>query len=899
MSIRYIIDGSGWLYRAFHALPPLAAPDGTPTQAVLGFGNMLRKLQREHAPEQVVVVFDAPGKTFRHALYSEYKAQRPPVPPELKQQFEPIVELIKILGLPMLQVADVEADDVIATLARSTSDPVHIISSDKDLAQLVDDRVQMLDVFKNIRIDIPGVEDKFGVAPERVAEWLALVGDSSDNVPGLPGVGPKTASKWLQQYGDLDSLLQQSESVKGKAGETLRAHQEQVLKSLELTRLRDDVALPQNWDELELQASDEEALQAFAERYGFRSWLKDSPKASTSSPSSPSAGLLPQEGGEGLSIQTRLVQDEAALDALCKEIKAADVFAIDTETSSLDPDSADLVGISLATQTDQAWYIPVGHSTDSAQLSVDRLQAKLGPLLADAQRRRVLQNGKFDAPILRRHGLPLTTPWDDTQLQSYVFEAHQRHDMDTLAERWLNHQTIHYEEVVGRGRKQLNFRDVPLDRAAEYAGEDAAVTLALYQALQPGLLQDDRLLQIYTELERPLAPVLEAMERRGIALDREVLAEADRDFSAEIIEEEMRCHELAGEAFNLGSPAQLGQILFEKLGLPVLEKTPKGAPSTAEGVLEELAEQHELPRSLLRWRMLSKLRNTYTRALDNAVNPDTGRVHCRFQQAVAATGRLSCADPNLQNIPIRRPEGRRIREAFVAEPGWVLLALDYSQIELRLMAHFSEDPLLLEAFAEGVDIHSRTAAQVWDLEESSVTADQRRAAKAVNFGLIYGISAFGLARNLGIGRNEADEIMQRFFGRFAGVKAYMDRVRAEASEQGEVRTLRGRRLSLPDIRSRNAARRQAAERVAINAPLQGTAADIIKQAMLDVDAALRGRDDIRMLLQVHDELVFEVREEVLEEARALLLPLMEQAADLRVPLVVDAGHGHSWAEAHA
>ncbi|MGB1558576.1 MAG: DNA polymerase, partial [Oceanococcaceae bacterium] len=398
-----------------------------------------------------------------------------------------------------------------------------------------------------------------------------------------------------------------------------------------------------------------------------------------------------------MSIQTRLVQDEAALDALCKDIKAADVFAIDTETSSLDPDSADLVGISLATQTNQAWYIPVGHSTDSAQLSVDRLQAKLGPLLADAQRRRVLQNGKFDAPILRRHGLPLATPWDDTQLQSYVFEAHQRHDMDTLAERWLNHQTIHYEEVVGRGRKQLNFRDVPLDRAAEYAGEDAAVTLALYQALQPGLLQDDRLLQIYTELERPLAPVLEAMERRGIALDREVLAEADRDFSAEIIEEEMRCHELAGEAFNLGSPAQLGQILFEKLGLPVLEKTPKGAPSTAEGVLEELAEHHELPRRLLRWRMLSKLRNTYTRALDNAVNPDTGRVHCRFQQAVAATGRLSCADPNLQNIPIRRPEGRRIREAFVAETGWVLLALDYSQIELRLMAHFSEDPLLLEA----------------------------------------------------------------------------------------------------------------------------------------------------------------------------------------------------------
>ncbi len=901
--MHFIIDGSGWLYRAFHALPPLTAPDGQPTQAVLGFGNMLRKLLRQHDPEHLVIVFDAPGKTFRHELHSEYKAHRPPVPPELKAQFEPIVELVGIMGLPLLQIPDVEADDVIGTLAHATTDEVRIISSDKDLAQLVDGRVQMLDVFKNKVLDPDAVTEKFGVPPERVADWLALVGDTSDNVPGVPGVGPKTAAKWLNAYTDLDGVLENADNIKGKVGESLRAHTEQVRLAHTLTLLRTELELPQTWETLTRNPIDDEALSSFAQRLGFRSWTADSGSSAakgSAGTQTPSTSPTPakKDGGGQREIRTTRVQTVEQLEELCKELSAAAIFAVDTETSGLNTRHADLVGISLATTEDHAWYIPLGHNTREPQLELKAVVAALAPLLADRDKQRVLQNGKFDAPILERHGMPLAAPWDDTQLLSYVVEAHERHDMDTLAERWLGHTTTHYEDIVGKGKKQINFRDVPVDIAADYAGEDAAITLGLFSAMSPSLDSDAQLKSVYTELEMPLAPLLERMEARGITLDRDVLADADRDFSAEIDHEEMRCHDLAGESFNLGSPAQLGVILFEKLGLPVLQKTPKGAPSTAESVLEELAASHELPRRILRWRMLSKLRSTYTRALDAAVDPDTGRVHCRFQQAVASTGRLSCADPNLQNIPIRRPEGRRIREAFVAAEGYSLVALDYSQVELRLMAHFSEDPLLTSAFAEGVDIHSRTAAQVWSLQEDTVTADQRRAAKAVNFGLIYGISAFGLARNLGISRTEADDIMQRFFSAFPRVKAYMDAVREQAHAQGEVRTLMGRRLILPDIRSRNAARRQGAERIAINAPLQGTAADIIKQAMLDIDHKLGNNPDIRMLLQVHDELVFEVRQGMEQDAVESLSGLMTEAAQLRVPLVVDSGIGHSWAEAH-
>ncbi len=895
----YIIDGSGWLYRAFHALPPLTAPDGQPTQAVLGFGNMLRKLLRQHDPQHLVVVFDAPGKTFRHAIHSEYKAHRPPVPPELKAQFDPIVELIGIMGLPMLQIPDVEADDVIATLSNATSDPVRIISSDKDLAQLVTDRVQMLDVFKNKLIDPEAVSEKFGVGPAQVADWLALVGDTSDNVPGIPGVGPKTAAKWLQTYGDLQGVLDNADAIKGKVGDALRDHLDQIRMAHTLTQLKTELDLPQNWETLTRGPIDDDALDSFAQRLGFRSWTRDSngskdvPEESLATESASSSVMQGQRA-----IRTTLVQTKDDLATLCKEVAAAPLYAIDTETSGLNTRHADLIGISIATVEDQAWYIPLGHNTNEPQLPLSDVASALAPLLADQAKPRVLQNGKFDAPILSRHGMPLATPWDDTQLASYVVEAHERHDMDTLAERWLGHTTTHYEDVVGKGKKQLNFSDVPINIAADYAGEDAAITLGLFHAMQPLLDADVQLKGIYQDLEVPLAPVLERMEARGIVVDRDVLAAADRDFSAEIDHEEMRCHDLAGETFNLGSPAQLGVILFDKMGLPVLQKTPKGAPSTAESVLEEMAAEYELPRRILRWRMLSKLRSTYTRALDAAVDPDTGRVHCRFQQAVASTGRLSCADPNLQNIPIRRPEGRRIREAFVAAQGFKLVALDYSQVELRLMAHFSEDPLLTSAFADGVDIHSRTAAQVWGLQEDAVTPDQRRAAKAVNFGLIYGISSFGLARNLGISRSESDDIMQRFFSAFPRVKDYMDAVRKEATEKGEVRTLRGRRLMLPDIRSRNAARRQGAERVAINAPLQGTAADIIKQAMLDIDHRIGDNPDIRMLLQVHDELIFEVREGLEHDAVSQLSELMTNAAKLRIPLVVDSGAGHSWAEAH-
>lgn len=902
MSTRYIVDGSGWLYRAFHALPPLTAPDGTPTQAVLGFGNMLRKLLREHAPEHLVIVFDAPGKTFRHRLHEDYKAHRPPVPPELKAQFEPIRELVALFGLPLVQIPDVEADDVIAVLAAEAGEnPVRIVSSDKDLAQLVDGRVHLLDVFKDRDMDASAVQEKFGVPPERVADWLALVGDSSDNVPGIPGVGPKTAAKWLNAYGDLDGVLAAAEEIKGKAGQALRDHQEQVRLALELTRLHTGIELEQSWDQLKRKEADTQGIDAFAQKLGFRSWLQnDAAKNATraKNDSSPDVRNAAKDESVGLEITTTLVLDTAALSELCKVLDKSDGFAVDTETSSLNPRHCDLIGISIAVDDTGAWYVPVGHSSAEKQLDVSEVAEALGPFLNDPAKKRILQNGKFDAPILARYGMPLGEPWDDTQLASYIFEAHERHDMDTLAQRWLNHDTIHYEDVVGKGRNQINFRDVPLNIAADYAGEDAAVTWALHRKLQSELLTDPVLQSLYEELEKPLAPVLERMESRGIVVDRDVLAAADRDFSAEIADEEMRCHDLVGSSFNLGSPAQLGTILFEKMGLPVLKKTPKGAPSTAEAVLEELAEEHELPRRILRWRTLSKLRSTYTRALDAAVDPDTGRVHCRFQQAVASTGRLSCADPNLQNIPIRRPEGRRIREAFVAAPGYTLLALDYSQVELRLMAHFSEDPVLMAAFADGADIHRRTAAAVWGLQEETVSDEQRRAAKAVNFGLIYGISEFGLARNLGISRNEADEIMKRFFGAFAGVKAYMDQVRSDAREKGEVRTLRGRRLVLPDIRSSNGNRRQGAERVAINAPLQGTAADIIKQAMLDINGWLGDRDDIRMLLQVHDELIFEVRNDQVEEAQAELSQRMSSAEKLRVPLVVDGGTGHSWAEAH-
>lgn len=900
--MHYIVDGSGWLYRAFHALPPLTAPDGQPTHAVLGFGNMLRKLLRQHDPEHLVIVFDAPGKTFRHEIHSEYKAHRPPVPPELKAQFEPIVELVGIMGLPLLQIPDVEADDVIGTLANATADDVRIISSDKDLAQLVTDRVQMLDVFKDKLLDPVAVTDKFGVGPSQVADWLALVGDSSDNVPGVPGVGPKTAAKWLQAYGSLEGVLNNADAIKGKVGEALRAHIDQVRMAYTLTQLKTELELPQNWSSLIRNPIDDEALTSFAQRLGFRSWVGSNDTKREAAAGLKNQGEFPgtppaQTGGQR-DIQTKLVQTSDQLEALCKEISSTDSFAVDTETTGLNTRHAALVGISLATVEDQAWYIPVGHNTKDPQLSVDVVAKSLAPLLADSSKQRILQNGKFDAPILARHGMPLAAPWDDTQLLSYVVEAHERHDMDTLAERWLGHTTTHYEDIVGKGKKQLNFSDVPINIAADYAGEDAAITLGLFHAMRPTIDADTQLTSVYQELEMPLAPILERMEARGITLDRDVLAAADRDFSQEIDHEEMRCHDLAGESFNLGSPAQLGVILFEKMGLPVLQKTPKGAPSTAESVLEEMASDYELPRRILRWRMLSKLRSTYTRALDAAVDPNTGRVHCRFQQAVASTGRLSCADPNLQNIPIRRPEGRRIREAFVAAEGFQLVALDYSQVELRLMAHFSEDPLLTSAFADGVDIHSRTAAQVWGLQEDSVTADQRRAAKAINFGLIYGISAFGLARNLGIGRGEADDIMKRFFSAFPRVKEYMESVRKQASATGEVRTLRGRRLMLPDIRSRNAARRQGAERVAINAPLQGTAADIIKQAMLDIDNYLGNNPDIQMLLQVHDELIFEVRKGLEQDAVKTLSEMMTNAASLRVPLIVDSGVGHSWAEAH-
>ncbi len=909
-----LIDGSSWLYRAFHALPPLNAADGQATGAVFGMGNMLRKLLREYQPRHIAVIFDPRGKTTRHARYADYKANRPPVPEDLESQFPLIKELIAGLGLPMLQIEGVEADDVIGTLARQAAAKgwqALVVTGDKDMAQLVDEQVQLLDTMKDRTLGREAVIEKFGVPPERIVEYLALMGDSSDNIPGIPKVGPKTAAKWLQQYGSLDELVARADEVSGKIGESLRAHLDVLPLSRELATIDCEISLPLKPEELTPQPANTEGLRALYQRLGFHRWLADldpDAKADTQADDSQGGQAKPPASASFPSAasfedaQYHCVLDEATLDDLVRKLEAAPLICVDTETDALDSMQAGLVGLSFAVEAGEAWYIPVAHDYLGApkQLSWQQVRAKLKPLLEDPERPKLGQHIKYDLNVLKRHGVDVAGVRYDTMLESYVLNSTAtRHDMDSLSEKYLGHSTIKFEDVAGKGKKQLSFNQIDLERAAQYAAEDADVTLRLHQALLPSLQQVPSLAKLLDEIEMPLVPVLAQMEQNGVRLDKAQLAKISQEIAERMAELEQQVTQAAGTPFNLNSPAQLQEILYDKLKLPILGKTPKGQPSTAENVLEQLAGEHPLPKLLLEYRGLAKLRSTYTEKLPDMINPHTGRVHTSYHQAVAVTGRLSSSEPNLQNIPVRTDEGRRIRQAFTADKGNVLLSVDYSQIELRLMAHLSGDAGLVRAFKEGKDIHRATAAEVFGLPLDEVTGEQRRAAKAINFGLIYGMSAFGLARQLDIERGEAGDYMKKFFERYPGVKEFMERTKQQAREQGYVETLFGRRLYLPDIHSRNAAVRQYAERTAINAPLQGSAADLIKKAMVELQAWLSAEyAGIRMTMQVHDELVFEGPETILASIARPIAERMCKAARLSVPLQADYGLGPNWDAAH-
>lgn len=897
-----LVDGSSYLYRAFHALPPLTNSRGEATGAVYGVVNMLRKLLADYAPEHIAVVFDARGKTFRDELFEHYKANRPPMPAELSAQVEPLHALVAALGFPILQVAGVEADDVIGTLARQAAArgmPVVISTGDKDMAQLVDEHVTLINTMSNTALDVQGVIDKFGVPPQCIVDYLALIGDTSDNIPGIPKVGPKTAAKWLSDYGSLDAIIAHANDIGGKVGESLRENLGLLPMSRELATIRCDVPLDQDVAALTLRAPDAEALRTLYQRLEFKTWLRQLDEAANGPATVVAIDAEPRQM-TGEHYETVFTQ--AQLDAWIERLREAECYAFDTETTSLDYMQARIVGVSFAAAAGKAAYVPFGHDYAGApeQLAGDAVLAQLKPLLEDTTPRKIGQHLKYDMNVLANHGIALTGIAFDTMLESYVLDSTaSRHDMDSLALKYLGHHTITFEDVAGKGAKQLSFNEVPVEQASVYAAEDADVTLQLHHALWPKLEAETALARVLKEIELPLIPVLSRMERSGVLVDKAMLAQQSREISVRLHDLEQEAYVVAGQPFNLGSPKQIQEILYDKLGLPVLAKTPKGAPSTAENVLAELALDYPLPRLILDHRALSKLKSTYTDRLPEQINPHTGRVHTSYHQAVAATGRLSSTDPNLQNIPVRTEEGRRIRQAFVAPPGYKLVAADYSQIELRIMAHLSGDAGLLRAFATGQDVHRATAAEVFGVAPEQVSADQRRSAKAINFGLIYGMSAFGLAKQLGIERAAAQDYVDLYFARYPGVKHYMDETRAQARERGYVETVFGRRLYLPDINARNMAQRNAAERTAINAPMQGTAADIIKRAMISVDAwlcesGLRGR----MIMQVHDELVFEVADEDVRYLTDGVRQAMRAAAELRVPLDVEVGVGDNWQQAH-
>ncbi|MFQ2612155.1 DNA polymerase I [Aeromonas caviae] len=909
-----LVDGSSYLYRAFFASQQadLRTSTGLPSGAVRVMANMMRSLRKQYPDCHVAVVFDAKGKTFRDDIYPEYKATRASMPDDLRSQVAPIHQMIKAMGFPFLMVEGVEADDVIGTLARQATEkqlPVLISTGDKDMAQLVSDHVTLIDTMKDVKTDREGVIEKFGVPPELIIDYLALMGDKVDNIPGMTGVGEKTALALLQGIGSIDEIAANLDKVAAlgfrgsKAfADKFREQEEQVRLSYVLATIKTDVALEQSLEELQLGPIDKEALLAVYREYELRNLIKEleSGGAEESEAESDEEGAAP---AAAIETDYRCILDEAEFDEWLARLQAAPLFAFDTETTSLDYMEARVVGVSFAIEPGKAAYVPFGHDYLGApvQLSEALVLGKLKPLLEDPARLKVGQNLKYDRNVLLNHGIELQGIAYDTMLESYVLNSTaSRHDMDSLARRYLNVETISFEDIAGKGVKQLTFNQIELEQAAPYAAEDADITLRLHQALWGKLSAEPGLAKVFSEIELPLLPVLARMERLGTTIEPKLLRQQSQEIEVRLAELEKQAHELAGQEFNLSSPKQLGEILFTKLGLPIIKKTPKGAPSTAEEVLAELAETYELPQLLMEHRGLAKLKSTYTDKLPLMIKPQTGRVHTSYHQAVAATGRLSSTDPNLQNIPVRNEQGRRIRQAFIPCAGYKLVAADYSQIELRIMAHLSGDKGLLTAFAEGKDIHKATAAEVFGVALDAVSSDMRRSAKAINFGLIYGMSAFGLAKQLGIGRAEAQKYMDLYFERYPGVLEYMERTRQQADAQGYVETLFGRRLYLPDIKSRNAGLRKAAERAAINAPMQGTAADIIKRAMINVDGWIRGIEDesIRMLMQVHDELVFEIREEKLEEYIALIKEKMSGAAELDVPLVVEAGTGDNWDQAH-
>lgn len=892
-----LVDGSSYLFRAFHALPPLTNSKGQPTGAVYGVINMLNKLVTEYKPEHIAVIFDAKGKTFRNDLYKEYKAHRPPMPDDLRSQIAPLHELVEALGFPLIVVPEVEADDVIGTYARQASEQnidTLISTGDKDIAQLVNPHVTLINTMNNVVLDEAGVMEKFDVPPSAIIDYLALMGDTADNIPGVPKVGPKTAAKWLKQYETLDNLVAHADEIKGKVGESLRENLDQLPLSRELTTIKCDVELEHAISDLSMRPPQTDKLKQIYTEMEFKTWLANLSVGSGEEVDDHAAEAQ-------LDGNYETVLDKRSFDRWLKKLEKAEQFAFDTETTSLDYMKARVVGVSFAVDAGEAAYVPFAHDYLDApeQLSEQQVLGVLKPLLEDENKKKIGQNLKYDAHVLANHGISLNGIAQDTMLESYVLDSTKRHNMDDMALRLLGHSTIHFEDIAGKGVKQLTFNQVDLEKAGPYAAEDADITLQIHQKLSEALDKEPKLKSIYQDIELPLLNVLLNIESNGVKVDVAMLELQSKQLAERMKEVESQVYEIAGETFNLASPKQLGMILFEKLGIPPSKKTKTGQYSTAEEVLQELALEHTVPKLLLEHRSLSKLKSTYTDKLPLQVNEKTGRVHTSYNQTVTATGRLSSTDPNLQNIPIRSEEGRRIRQAFVAPKGYKMMAADYSQVELRIMAHLSEDKSLLKAFSEGVDVHRATAAEVFGIPLDEVENEQRRAAKAINFGLIYGMSAFGLAKQLNIGRYEAQDYIDVYFARYPGVKAYMDKTREQAHDQGYVETVFGRRLYLPEINSRNGQRRQYAERTAINAPMQGTAADIIKRAMIAVDHALMASDvEAKVVMQVHDELVVEVLEKDVAAVTDLLRREMEQAARLKVPLVVDIGIGDNWDEAH-
>lgn len=923
-----LVDGSYYMFRAYHGMPELANATGEPTGAIFGVINMLRKLFNEYQPDYLAVVFDAKGKTFRNDLYTDYKAHRPPMPDDLACQIAPIHDIIRALGIPLLIIDDVEADDVIGTLATQASEQglkTYISSGDKDLAQLVDDHVRLVNTMSNTVLGIEGVVEKYGVPPSSIIDYLALMGDSVDNVPGIPKVGPKTAVKWLAQYQSLEEIVHHADEIKGKVGESLRAHLEQLYLSKELVTLKLDVDLEFKPHELLQSDPDKDALRKAYSHWQFRHWLSEldssennnDKQAQTRIRKEPSPTSSKREENLAtpaishkpmLNITSTDKQEYEtiftveALDRWIGKLEQSDLFSFDTETTSLNYMEAQLVGLSFSTEPGEAAYVPVAHDYEGApeQLSRELVLEKLRPLLEDVNKAKLGQNLKYDKNILANYGIELKGLQHDSMLQSYVLDSTaSRHDMDSLALKYLQRITTHYEDVAGKGSKQIPFNQVSIEQAAPYAAEDADITLQLHQNFWPELQRNKKLQHVYENIEIPLISVLSHVERNGVMVDAEMLTQQSHELASRMSEIEQEAHDLAKQTFNISSPKQIQKILYDDMQLPVLAKTPKGQPSTAESVLQELARDYDLPRLILDYRSLNKLKTTYTDKLPGQISSVTGRVHTSYHQAVTATGRLSSSDPNLQNIPIRTEEGRRIRQAFISPPNCMLLAADYSQIELRIMAHLSKDKGLLEAFSNNEDIHRKTAAEVFAIKPDEVSNEQRRAAKAINFGLIYGMSPFGLAKQLGIRRNEAKEYVDRYFAHYPDVKNYMENTREQAREQGYVETVFGRRLYLPEINARNAARRQYAERTAINAPMQGTAADIIKSAMIKIEAWLnKEHPDVKLIMQVHDELVFEVPEEKVDALEPEIRNIMTHSVELSVPLLVDIGTGNNWDAAH-